>query len=234
MNNEQNLYNSGLALIMEGATEKFFYLEILRYICKKHNITISKEKFDSMTLLEYYELSKDNVVILLNIKNAETITQMTNQFEWFKNFCADKHPKINWNVFLCYDTDGNSISIFHESDWNDLRTQINKFRNVNVLVDCRANMDIEDIFLIDIDGIKKFLGISKNTEIVLRGKKGKAKLKNLYNDYAPDKRYHEGKRALPLIQSLNLQKIINDPSNNIDDLEKIVVSVFNKKQHNSV
>ena len=221
MTEEKNLYSAGIALIMEGDTEKYFYEEVLKRICKDNNITI-EEKFNDEEGSTFYEIVKDNKILLLKIKNAETITQITNQFLWFKNFCHDKCNNINWSVVLCYDTDGNDFSIFKEADWKSLKEDIVSMQNVD-LIDCYAHTDIEDLFLIDIDGIKNFLGISNNITIKLRGRKGKVKLKNLYTDYT-DKTYHEGRRALPLIQSLNLRKIINHPDNNVKKIEHLIIS----------
>ena len=227
MTNEKSLYCYGISLIMEGDTEKYFYEEILNRICYDNNINISKEE-DSEELAVYYKLNKNENSLIVKIKNTETITQMTNQYLWFKNFCADKYRNIKWTVFLCYDTDGNKISVFSNHDWKLLKDQLNKITNVDGIIDCCADRDIEDMFLIDIDGIKNFLDITENVKVEeLKGRKGKVKLKNLYLLYT-DKTYHEGKRALPLIRSLDLRKIINNPENNINLLEKLIVDILTR------
>lgn len=227
MTNNDSLYCSGIALIMEGDTEKYFYEEVLNRICIDNDIRLSK-KFDNDELSYYFILTKNNNNILLKIKNAETITQITNQHLWFKNFCADKFKNIKWNVFLCYDTDGNNFSTFTELDWKILRENINKLTNVEQIFDCSANRDIEDLFLIDIEGIKKFLNIEADIVVEnLKGRKGKVKLKNLYTYYT-DLTYHEGEKALPLIQAIDLRKIINHPNNNIDKLEELIKNIFIK------
>jgi len=224
MINDNILYTSGMSLIMEGDTEKYFYEEILNRICIDNEINLTKA-FDDDELSNYYILSKNDKNILIKIKNAETITQITNQFLWFKNFCADKYSHMPWDVFLCYDTDGNSFLTFTQLDWKTLRDNINQISNVNTIVDCCADRDVEDLFLIDMEGIKRFLNINEDVKVEdLKGRKGKIKLKNLYMDYTINMRYHEGKRALSLIQSLDLRKIIEHPDNNIDKLEKLIIN----------
>lgn len=220
-----NKYNAGVALIMEGDTERYFYEEIIKKICDDFSIDFTS-KVDEDTLEVFYELCKDNKLLIVKIKNAETITQITKQYLWMRHFCVDKYPSLCWDVFLCYDTDGSSFQIFSKDDWGDLRNQINKLTTVNNLIDCAAQNDVEDLFLLDLEGIVNFLKIDVPlSEINLKGRKGKVKLKNLYLDYT-DYTYHEGKRAVPLIHALDLRKIINLATNNLCYLESCIKSNF--------
>lgn len=224
MSKKDTLYCSGIALIMEGDTEKYFYEEVLNRICEDNDIQLTKEE-DNDELSDFFILSKKEKKIVLKMKNAETITQITNQYLWFKNYCIEKFNNI-WHVVLCYDTDGNNYSAFTNDDWKTLRNNISKHKNVKTILDCTADRDIEDLFLIDLEGVLLFLGIDNLVKLEdLRGRKGKVKMKNLYTDYT-ELTYHEGKRALPLIKSLNIRKIINHSNNNINKLEEIIVDIF--------
>jgi len=68
--------------------------------------------------------------------------------------------KINWVVFLCYDTDSHNrdISQFYEGDWSELRKSIENNSRTSIF-DLAASADIEDIMLLDIDGVCSFLEI---------------------------------------------------------------------------
>lgn len=221
----QKNFIHGIALIMEGDTELYFYEEILRQICLDNDINFNK-LYDETELSYFYELSRDNKNIIVKMKNTETITQITNQTSWFKNFCAEKFSDIDWHVALCYDTDGNDISVFSQDDWQILRHNIKAITNVKDIIDCCAEKDVEDLFFIDIEGILRFLEIKESISVDdLRGRKGKVKLKNLYNDYT-DKTYHEGRRAQGLIQSLDLREIINSHENGIYKIEGLISEIL--------
>lgn len=215
-------FYAGIALIMEGDTEYYFYEHIIRFICNNNSINFSKIP-DEDGLFYRYELSKGTKTLVVKIKNAESITQVTTQYLWFKNFCASKHAECPWEVFLCYDTDGQSISVFSQSDWDKLKQDITSLPNVKQIVDCAAKNDIEDIMLIDFNGILKYLGIYHlRKTIVLKGRKGKSKMKKLFQE--ANRTYHEGKRALPLIEALNLKKIIRNANNNIVRIQQTILS----------
>lgn len=89
------------------------------------------------------------------------------------------------------------------------------------MLDVAAKAEIEDIFLLDLSGISKFLGLEKelaSTEIPMANK-GKRKLKMLFRQY--QKTYHEGSRAKDLIEALDKQVIINQnvlPLNKIEEI----------------
>ena len=224
-----NKYCLGIALIMEGDTEKYFYEEILKRICIDNQINFEKV-LDEEELSYFYELTYNEQTVIVKIKNTETITQITNQYLWFKNNCSDKYNNINWYVALCYDTDGKSITAFSQFDWYSLKERICNLNNVKEIFDCAAQQDVEDLFLIDFKGILNFLNVTDNLDVTdLKGRKGKIKLKNLYTDYT-SLTYHEGKRALPLICSLDLRKIIIESNNNIKRIEEIIVGILIKKE----
>ena len=81
-----------------------------------------------------------------------------------------------------------------------------------------AQADIEDIMLVDVDSIFKFL--SMNPVTVPSGSKGKMKMKKLFRLKGPGVAYHEGTRAEPLIKSLNFEKIIKDSPVPLVEIEK--------------
>lgn len=71
--------------------------------------------------------------------------------------------------------------------------------------------------LCDLEGVCKFLGIPVPEKLV--GRKGKAKMKMLYRSCGLT--YHEGERALSLIQALDFEQI----------MEKGPIDLSGLKQH---
>lgn len=79
--------------------------------------------------------------------------------------CEKVLEEITWTVFLCYDTDAYKyeVSPYYEGDWKDLRDKIGKVKEI---VDLAAAADIEDVLLMDFEGICKYIGCGKNQTVV--------------------------------------------------------------------
>ena len=94
-----------------------------------------------------------------------------------------------------------------------------RLRNVSI-IDFAASADIEDIMLLDIEGICAF----KNQPIVPvpSGRKGKAKMKKLFKSFGIGIAYHEGNRAEPMIKSLDFDKIIQSAPFDLHRLQTIL------------
>ena len=210
-------YSRGIAFILEGATEKVFYLSFLKWIAEKqHYIFSKKENIDNGDII--YEINNGSENLLLKFNVVGTVTQISHSGKWFSNSCISAH-KIPWTVFLCYDTDSsnNDISKFYQDDWKLLRNELKK---ASEIVDLAASAEIEDVMLCDLNGVCQYLGISVPSR--LNGRKGKAKMKALFNSCGQT--FHEGDRAQSLIDSLNFQTIIdNSPLN----LYKLIDSIDN-------
>lgn len=78
---------------------------------------------------------------------------------------------------------------------------------------------VEFLYLSDIEGISRFLG-SSNTRALPTGSKGKAKLKKLFRQ--ANRTYHEGKRARTLIDSLDMQKIMDTSLAPLTMIESVI------------
>lgn len=193
----------GYAFILEGDTEKEFYLSFLEYLCEKHNAVLNRFVDESSPDVSYTIDCRDRQSNI-KFKVVNAVTQLTRSDNWFNTQCVRKHgSKCKWDVFLCYDTDSYNadISKYFQDDWAELRKGLSKASHV---LDLAAAADIEDIMLIDLEGVCNFLNcqIPKS----LPGAKGKIKMKNLFRENGQT--YHEGERARPLIDSLNMEKII--------------------------
>ena len=213
------VYKSGIAFIMEGTTEKVFYRALLKWIAENNNCTFSGgEVIDKGDIyFEWINSGKEKVLIKFNV--VGTVTQISHSGKWFESKCS-KAYKIPWKVLLCYDTDNseNDISKFYQDDWKILRNDLKRAK-AEEIIDLAASADIEDIMLCDVAGICSFLGIKVPEKLL--GRKGKAKMKNLYRSCGST--YHEGDKAELMIESLNFRKIVDSSPLGLEKLIKVLV-----------
>lgn len=211
-------YTKYVAFILEAATEKVFYLNLLKYFCDKHiNAELVRMNEDGEI---FYLVKQQSRKILIKIYSVGTITQITNSGTWFTNRCQKKH-KGDWTIFLCYDTDNYQadISKFYEGDWRLLRKEL-EHSGKNKVIDLAANADIEDIMLLDSEGVYRFLGL--DPQPIPTGNKGKSKMKKIFRMKGSGSAYHEGERAKPLIEALDTEKIVNNSPIPFKEIEKAI------------
>lgn len=209
----------GLAFIVEGATEKVFYLEYLSQLCKAKDLTLEK---DLDTQEDRYVITSVSDAKVVMMASVNSVSQMTNSATWFDRACVSENPEVIWTVFLCYDTDeyNSDITKFHEGDWAMLRESIAP--SAQKVVDMAAEADIEDMILCDLPSILSFLGLPPDTEVP-PGNKGKTKLKKLYRKVAPNKTYHSGNRAKDLIERLDMTRIKQSAPVPLEEIDKAVL-----------
>ena len=222
-------YCHGVAFIVEGDTEKVFYLSLLKYYCSKHTgVSLCGEQ-DPETGAKFYCLHLENgAIVLIKIFVAgTTIAHVSNSGSWFIKRCYQAHKPLNWFVFLCYDTDDykENISKFYEDDWAELRKTLRKGRPREI-IDLAAAADIEDLMLLDCDSIFSFLEMEPVA--IPQGSKGKRKMKRLFRLKGPAFAYHEGERALPLIQSLDFERIIMTSPIPLQDVDRICFNSYSQ------
>ena len=194
----------GIAFVFEGYTEKYFYLSLMEHLSAKYRCQLKQDPIEDYCILKCPHSKKIVKTIVVG-----TNTQVPNSGHWFKNVCFKNHDKIPWIVFLCYDADDylSNITKFHEGDWKDLRE--NYLCDAQNVVDLTAHADIEDIMLADFEGVCNYIKIDSSS--VPHGRKGKSKMKYLFR--LGKQHYHEGKRAKPLISSLNKDIIMQKAKN---------------------
>lgn len=198
-------YTKGIAFIMEGSTEKVFYRSFMTWLANRQGCKF--EKIDALDTGEVlFEWINGDETILIKINVVGAVTQLVHSGKWFSNTCAKRY-RIPWNVYLCYDTDSHDydISKFYRDDWKLLREELKKSK-AKKIVDLAARADIEDVMLIDLLGICRYLGIAPPEK--LAGRKGKAKMKALYRSCG--KTYHEGEKSADMVGKINYEKIIRD------------------------
>ena len=213
----EKTFKNGYAFILEGDTEKEFYYALLEHLCKKYNVNLARIVDKSSPDISY-ELQIDNEVMLIKFNTVNTITQIPRTGKWFKTQCVGRYGTgVSWYVFLCYDKDDykEDISKFHEGDWAILRESLKKAKQI---VDVAAAADIEDVMLQDINHICSFIGCSP--PVVLNGRKGKSKMKNLFKEHGMY--YHEGKRAKNLINALDMDFLIDNDIVPLKEIERLI------------
>lgn len=199
------------AFVFEGETEKIFYSHLLSFLAQKYNVDFKECQSEAEI---YYQIGEDVVVKYFTVN---TITQLPTAGRWFNSFCVKDNNSSDWIVFLCYDTDEykSDITKFEKGDWQELRKDL---ANAKV-IDIAAAADIEDVMLTDFEGVKRYMGLNPSFTLDdFSGRKGKVKMKAIGRC---GKTYHEGERAKELIQSLDMQKIIDSnivPLNQIENL----------------
>lgn len=198
-------FDKAIAFILEGDTEELFYLRFLWFMCEKYHYTLEKCS-DDYSKETIYIIKSSEACILVKCYVVGTIPNMPQAASWFKNLCSKRY-KIPWTVCLCYDTDEykEDISKFHQGDWEHL---YKKIKTRDTVIDLAASADIEDIMLLDRQGICDYLGIDiTQFPQTLKGAKGKKKMKALFRQFG--QYYQEGTRANGLISSLDMQLLID-------------------------
>ena len=200
-------FEKGIAFILEGDTEKVFYLSLLKHLCNKYNGVFLNKQTDPNSGEIFYSLENGNHKVLIMFNIVGTISQITNSGNWFEKRCYAQHKSLNWIIFLGYDTDNYvpNISKFYEDDWKELRKSISKRKSCTI-IDLAAQADIEDIMLLDVESIFKFLAMDPIP--IPSGSKGKVKMKKIFRAKGHGCAYHEGERAEQLIKTLDLDKIV--------------------------
>ena len=212
-------YTRGIAFIMEGTTEKVFYMSFLKWTARKMQCSFEKGKYlEKGDIYCVWDDGSEKILVKFNVVGA--ITQVSHSAKWFSSKCSREY-KIPWKVFLCYDTDNsaNDISKFYEDDWKLLRSDLKKAK-AEEIIDLAARADIEDIMLMDVAGICRYLGIEVPDK--LHGRKGKAKMKALFRSCGST--YHEGDKAKDMIEGLDFQKIVENSPLNLQCLMNLLES----------
>lgn len=224
-------FSFGASFILEGDTEKVFYISFLEACCKKYpGARLEKLPIQATGEICYVLTRGDGSKILVKLFVVGTISKVTNSGKWFIERCYHTHKPLRWYVFLCYDTDSylNAITKFHEGDWKALRTTLNKGRPLGI-IDLAAAADIEDIMLSDSDSVFSFLDLPPVP--IPSGKKGKQKMKRIFRLKGPGVAYHSGNRAESLIQSLDFDRITSVAPIPLQDVERICLGEYRKVEN---
>lgn len=175
-----------VCIYTEGATDKVFYDILIEHIREKSN-----KKFN------VDEIKKYNIAGIGNFK-----TKLINKFN--RETKASKYKNYKKIVVLCYDKD--VFELINQTppvDWKIVEREL-KVSGANKVIHLVAEKSIEDIFLLDIDNVLKFLKLSKNISKKLSGN-GFEKLRFLYKK--ANKIYVKGTKVEEFVYKLDIDKI---------------------------
>lgn len=108
-------------------------------------------------------------------------------------------------VFFCYDTDVFDFNAKPPVNWNDVDTKLKRL-GAKEIYHIKAEKCIEDIFLIDIAGICKYLNISQVKRV--NGQNGVEKMKNLF--MRGNRIYQKGFSCEGFINALDINLIFKE------------------------
>lgn len=173
-----------LVLFVEGDTEIEFYKQVVANVRKLH----PAGRFD--TNIEYR-----------NVRGVGGFKSIA-----LRKFVKEIKPKYDadceFTIVLCSDTDVFDFASRPPIKWNDVKKELID-NGASKIIHIQAKRSIEDWFLYDIEGILKFLRLSKNTSV--SGKNGYDKLQRLYKQ--ANKVYYKGIQSNGMIGRLDIEKI---------------------------
>ena len=170
-----------LTVFVEGDTEVDFYKKMIASIRQK----LGKGKCN------------------VEIKNVKGVGNYQSKVcRIFENSVKKKYPGYNYIVVLCYDTDVFQYSRKPPVDWNAVIKALSD-KGADKIEQIRAEKSIEDWFLLDSAGLKRFLKLPAKTSVsAYKGQKGLVQLFQKAN-----KSYIKGVQCKGLVDALDMEKI---------------------------
>lgn len=184
-----------VVLYVEGETDAEFYKSLKEIIKKK--IPGRKFKVDGL-----------DVVCIKGI--AKFSTKLLSKF---KTEVMEKHFGEEIIVFLCYDSDVFKYGVHPPVNREKLEKDLYDAgaSKVNHLI---AKDNIEDWFMIDEQGVLKFLRLNKKTKI--NGSNGLEKIEYLFKKV--NRVYQKGSKVEGFVNALNMDKICSTICSEISEL----------------
>lgn len=184
-------------LFVEGQTEVEFYKALIKYIRECHA-----------------EKKLEHKVIYRNIDGIGGYKKEVNRI-----FLKEVLPKVEGyqvTVALCYDTDVFGYVQKPKINWKEVE-KILKEDGAHKVLHIKAEKSIEDWFLVDKEGIKRFLKLS--SDVIPQGSNGYEKLKYLFKK--ANKIYaKKGREVNGLVQALDIGLISREAAKGLDLLYK--------------
>ena len=170
-----------LTVFVEGDTEADFYKKMIASIRRN----LGKGKCN------------------VEIKNVKGVgNYQSHVCRIFDHSGKKKYPGYNYIVVLCYDTDVFQYSRKPPVDWNAVIKALSD-KGADKIEQIRAEKSIEDWFLLDSAGLKRFLKLPAKTSIsAYKGQKGLVQLFQKAN-----KSYIKGVQCKGLVDALDMEKI---------------------------
>ena len=172
-----------VTIFVEGDTEVDFYKKMIQYFREKNGGQLTCR------------------VEVINIKGVGNYQNKTCRI--FEKSIKVKNPGCIYKVFLCYDSDAFEFSRKPPVDWPVVVENLKSLGayEVNLI---KAVTSIEDWFLYDQDGLRRYLKLPKRFKIAeYKGQKG---LEQLF--LKAKRTYIKGVKCVGLIDALDLDAIL--------------------------
>lgn len=177
--------SKGIVLFLEGDTEE----EIYRKFIEKLHARSTGERF---------------AVERLIVRNLKGIGNYKNRVvRVFTRQIQQSNPGIDFDVFLCYDTDVFDFSTNPPVDWAEVEKSLIA-AGAKRVVHIKAKHSIEDWILSDFQGLCNYLKLPVTTNV--SGSVGLKKVENLFKK--ANKVYVKGSKVKGLVEVLDIQKIM--------------------------
>ena len=176
-----------VCIYTEGETEKVFYNKLLDFI---------KSKSPNKRFI-VDEIKKSNIAGIGNFK-----TKILNKF---RKEVVSKYINYKKIVVMCYDEDVfDLVNQTPPIDRSELEKDLRAY-GADEVIHLIAKKSIEDLFLLDLDGILRSLRLSKDKIKNIKGANGVEKINNLYSKV--NKIYFKGSSVEPFVEQLDIEKI---------------------------
>lgn len=183
-----------IVVFVEGETEKEFYQE----------------------LLSYYRSKQPQSLKAFKIINIRGITRFENKMGLIvQNDILKKYDAGKVHIFCCHDTDVFDFARKPPVDWGRVKARMRKL-GIGHFEQVKAKRMIEDWFIIDIDGLCKFLKLKVPKKI--EGNDGYEKIKKLFR--MGRKIYIKGTYSQKFIPHLDMALVRNHAHDELKKLEK--------------
>ena len=174
--------NKGIILFLEGETEKAFYdrvIDQMRAYCGTFNCR----------------------VIVKNIKGVGNYKNRVKRI--FQNDILRKNKGVSFVVFLCHDTDVFEMEDHPPVQWKIVEQELRRM-GVRNIFHIAAEHCIEDWFLLDKEGLLRFLRLPRRTTVSGTGAEAIQRLFKKQN-----RLYIKGRKTEGLIDALDIRKIMD-------------------------
>lgn len=178
-----------LIIITEGDTDEEFYKKIIDEIKKSNN----NVNFNFQKII--YFCSKGI---------GKMHKKMLNKFK--TQICCQKYNKYEKVVCFCYDYDVFEFDKNPPINRTKMREDF-ETAGADKIIEIIAKRTIEDFFLYDVNGVKKYLKLPK-TYKVPKGKSGLETINKMFND--ANKVYFKGEKVEGLVKMLDKKLILEN------------------------
>lgn len=186
-----------VTVFVEGDTEVDFYKKLIAYLREKNGGRLHCK---------------------VDVRNVKGVGRYQNKVcRIFENSVKKQYPGHNYKVVLCYDSDVFEFSRKPPVDWDEVTKALHEKGADDVRL-VKAVTSIEDWFLYDIEGLRKFLKLPKKFKMI--GYKGQKGLAQLF--LKAKKTYIKGVRCNGLIEALDLDVIIPNIESEIANISELL------------